>query len=238
MVVLKPTLGGERMACCSRCHAIGLCSPVRERSTFYPRGGLGQFRPECRRCTSREAVARQRRAREADPVGTRERQRNAAERYRGASRERKRAYDRERARRRREEAPDVVREIQKRYRDKVMADPVRAQARREDARMARRLRIERETGRRLAVMRAPGNAQSGVRLSVGPARSWLLRLRDEAVAAGVTDPHRAVAERVGVSERVLSRILNKQRTVDLLTVDRMCSRDGSVMLGDLYPEWA
>lgn len=200
MVVLLPMLDGESLRLCSKCGLMGLRSPVKPRSSFYP--SKGSFLSECRGCNKKRCIQYQ--------------QETGANRIRMAQ-----------------------------YRDRLRKDPeawerflaqqkVYQQRYRERRESEIRERDRFRQKRKVAVV--PKNARSGIVLPVAPFREWIQQLLLKEKDQGNEDAERRVSVALGVATRTVRLYLNDEDEIDECVVDRCCSREGSRMLWELYPE--
>ncbi len=245
MVLLKPMLEGERSKSCTRCSAIGIVSPIRERSTFYPAGGgPGRYAAHCRKCSVRLS-AEQRAAR---PEKSRAHLRARYARLSEEEREAKRAAQRERQRLLWVRDPEGQRERharnQRAYAERLCADPERLARVRANRKIDAKLKAERR-GVPLQIAEASETAQSRIRLPIGPFRAWVAslvaeQLREHGPAVPKvkgSPPRERTATLLGVTPRRLWDWLeDPDRTdIDSQSADRACQRDGRTMLSELYP---
>lgn len=221
MVVLLPLLDGEDLRRCSRCDAIGLRSPVRERSSFYPRSRVekGKYEAHCKRCSKRASTRYQQETKAYRVYRARRMEKIAQDpELLAAHQERQREYNR----RYRERHPDRVRRSRRLINERRRIDEA----------------IER--GDEVQTQRAKN---AGPKLPIGPFREWIeAQIETEARwARSRSEPQpedkakTIVAGRIGVTSRTLYRYRNELTEVYESVVDAALSRDGRYHLYDLYP---
>lgn len=225
MVLLLP-LAGEELAACRTCSHLGLRSHTKERSSYYygREHGKQQFFTRCKTCfkqrarkpeylaNKRAATRAKRSALKADPEAWREYLDNQ-ERYRENWRTRHPGAQQHAHRRWRQRHPDLVR-------------------------MDRKFARERKTGERIVVPLLTRAPKSLVSYPIGPFRAWVKELiLEERRRSGDADVRPVIAARLGCTPRRLYDYLFVLEVIDEAVVDRSCCREGSIHIGDLYPEY-
>lgn len=247
MVVLKPLLEGEFFRTCPKCSHIGLGSPIRERSSFYPdkskRGA--KYRWNCRWCSRVAARKYEQEHKDHMLQLRREARRRQREQMTPEQREHYLAYGREYYQRKKHD-PEfrakrnaLAREWKERNKERLQ----------EDRRIDARLRRERK-----GLWSPPPPDESSIArrtaisMPVGPPSKWLNEIvanRTKEIIARDELPPKAAEQKaiteivrdLGTSVRTLYSIRHAERPVDLGTLDRLLTRHGGITLDELYSNY-